>query len=155
MVMKTVLTAPIGTGQVDPQREEQRQQGRRGDLEVLRPSEPLNPLPESRHACLHVQIVLGGAHQNVDAPHAVGLLRARRVRPRCRAADYGNAFPPPHVEHRAFSRLGAAQSVYGTLSLGEVGRDDVADEVAARKRRRHLVHDLSFTPRPTTACDLG
>src|SRR5262249_17024105 len=42
---------------------------------------------ECGEASLCFRIVLGEAHQHCDPPHAVGLLCARRERPRCRAAD--------------------------------------------------------------------
>ena len=48
------------------------------DIAALRPSEPFEPLPECREARLHFRIVLGEAHQHADAPHALGLLRARQ-----------------------------------------------------------------------------
>ena len=37
-------------------------------------------------------------HEHADAPHPLGLLRARRERPRCRrATENTEKFPPPHV----------------------------------------------------------
>jgi hypothetical protein len=45
-------------------------------IAILRPSELLETLPESRDARLHVQVVLGGTHQHADTAHSLGLLRA-------------------------------------------------------------------------------
>jgi len=40
------------------------------------------PLHECCHASLKLRIVCGAGHQHADAPHPLGLLRARRERPR-------------------------------------------------------------------------
>ena len=56
---------------------------------MLRPSahpELLKSLPERRDAGLSFRVALGEGHQHADAPHAIGLLRARRERPRSRRA---------------------------------------------------------------------
>ena len=40
----------------------------------------------------------GHVHQHADAPHPLGLLRARRERPcSCRTTQNTEKFPPPHV----------------------------------------------------------
>src|SRR5262245_14931297 len=56
------------------------------DLQVasIRPTELLQPSPKSRQPKLALQII-AGADQNTNSPRA--LLRARRQRPRRRAAD--------------------------------------------------------------------
>ena len=46
------------------------------------PSTLFKPLPESFEAGLCFRIVLGEAYQHADVPHPVGLLSARRERPR-------------------------------------------------------------------------
>jgi hypothetical protein len=46
----------------------------------------LQSLHKSREAGLCVRIVRGHANKHSDAPHSVTLLRARRERPRRRAA---------------------------------------------------------------------
>ena len=59
------------------------------------------------------------AHEHADAPHPLGLLRARRQRPRRRAADERDELAPPHsitssaratkVGHVEAERLGGLQ----------------------------------------------
>jgi hypothetical protein len=48
----------------------------------------LKPLLKRCHSGLSFPIV-GHSHQHADAPHALALLRARRERPRRRAAERG------------------------------------------------------------------
>src|SRR5262245_2050815 len=56
------------------------------------PAQLLQPLLECREAYLVVLIVLGRGREHADAPHPLGLLRARRERPRhCRAAEQRDA----------------------------------------------------------------
>jgi hypothetical protein len=52
----------------------------------LRPSSAFEPLSEPRKACLHFRIILGGAHEHPNPPHALRLLRTRTKRPRSRCA---------------------------------------------------------------------
>jgi hypothetical protein len=59
------------------------------------PAQLLQPLQERRHASLSFGIVRGYAHQYANAPHSIGLLRARRERPRnCRAAEQADEIAP-------------------------------------------------------------
>ena len=44
-------------------------------------------------------IVRGQRHEHADAPHPLGLLRARRQRPRCRAAEQTEKFAPLHLSN--------------------------------------------------------
>src|SRR5262249_6401717 len=56
-------------------------------------------------------------HEHADAPHPLGLLPARRDRPRRRAAEYGQQFPPSDGHcHTPLPREGA---VKGTVSRHE------------------------------------
>jgi hypothetical protein len=57
------------------------------DIAAFRPSTLLEPLPECREAGLCLRIVLGEGSQYADASSLIGLLRARRERPRRRAAE--------------------------------------------------------------------
>src|SRR5262249_5370177 len=66
------------------------------DIAALRPSEPFEPLPESRKTRFGVRIVLGQGHQHTDPLHALGPLRARRERPRRRAAEQRDELAPSH-----------------------------------------------------------
>src|SRR5262245_40647715 len=50
------------------------------------PAQFLQPLLECHEAHLVVLIVRGQRREHADAPHPLGLLRARRKRPRCRCA---------------------------------------------------------------------
>ena len=47
-----------------------------------------------RTLALCLRIALGSLKEHSDAPHPLGLLRPRRERPRCRAAECGQQFPP-------------------------------------------------------------
>src|SRR5262249_15317954 len=51
---------------------------------------------ERGEASLPLGIVFGGPHEHADAPHAVGLLRARRERPRRSATERSDELPPSH-----------------------------------------------------------
>jgi hypothetical protein len=46
------------------------------------------------HRVVNVRLVFAERHQHADAPHAVALLRARRERPRHRAAESSDEFAP-------------------------------------------------------------
>jgi hypothetical protein len=57
----------------------------------------LQRVQKRRAAGLPFRIVRGQVHEHPDAPHALGLLRARDERPPDRrAAEKGDKFPPPH-----------------------------------------------------------
>src|ERR1700732_1023588 len=63
----------------------------------LRPSSAFEPLSEPRKACLHFRIILGGAHEHPNPPHALRLLRTRTKRPRsCCAAEERDEFAAGH-----------------------------------------------------------
>ena len=66
------------------------------------PAQLLQPLQECREAGLRFRIVRGRAHEHADAPHPLGLLRARRERPRGRrAAEKRDELAPLHVRPQA------------------------------------------------------
>src|SRR5262245_49070931 len=68
-----IVLAPAG---VDP------------DVAAVAPSQLLQGLLECRQLDLAAWIVRGPVHEHTEPPHALGLLRARRARPRrCRAAN--------------------------------------------------------------------
>src|SRR5260221_14668733 len=58
-------------------------------------------------------MALGISHQNADAPLAVRLLRARRERPGCRAAEQRDEVAPFH----SITSSARASSVCGTVML--------------------------------------
>src|SRR6516225_8482317 len=61
------------------------------------PARLLQPLQERPEAGLPYRIVCGCGHEHPDAPHAIGLLRPRRERPRCyRAAEQRDELAPRH-----------------------------------------------------------
>src|SRR4029077_20491317 len=66
------------------------------DFVALRPPELLQSLPESRAVGLRFRVALRIAHQRPNPPHPVSLLRARRERPRRRAAETRDEIAPPH-----------------------------------------------------------
>jgi hypothetical protein len=61
----------------------------------------LQGLLERYEAGLTLSIVRGTVHEHADAPHPLGLLRARRERPRCRGAEQRDELAALPVEHRA------------------------------------------------------
>src|SRR5262249_50737094 len=64
---------------------------------AVSPSEFSELLPECPDADLEFEIAFGVRHQNRHAPHPLALLRARRARPRRRAADERqDELAPPH-----------------------------------------------------------
>ena len=57
---------------------------------------------ERREAGLKFRIVRGSGQEHADAPHALGLLRARGKRPRRRrTTQNAEKFPSPHVRPQA------------------------------------------------------
>ena len=67
-------------------------------LRPIGPAQLLQPLQERRDAGLTFRIVRGCGHEHADAPHPLGLLRARRERPRGRrAAEKRDELAPLHV----------------------------------------------------------
>jgi hypothetical protein len=58
------------------------------------PTDARKRLRERREGRLPQGIVFVARHEHADAPHAVALLRARRERPRRRAAERCDEFPP-------------------------------------------------------------
>src|SRR5262249_9156193 len=61
-----------------------------------RPTELLQPLQERCEASLVVGIVRIPRHEHTDPPHPLALLRARRERPRRRAAEQRDELAPFH-----------------------------------------------------------
>jgi hypothetical protein len=68
------------------------------DVAVGSPAQLLQPLQECRVVRLNAPIVCVGAVEHADAPHMIGLLRACCERPRRRAAEHRNKFPPTDVD---------------------------------------------------------
>src|SRR5262249_16426079 len=60
------------------------------------PTQFLQPLQERRQASFRFRMIGGRAHQYADAPYAIGLLRARRQRPRGSDAKKRNERAPLH-----------------------------------------------------------
>ena len=75
----------------------------RVSIRTLRPSVQPNCCSPCRNAAMRAcpfRIVRGRGHEHADAPHPLGLLRARRERPRRRrAAEQRDELAPSHVEH--------------------------------------------------------
>src|SRR5262249_43628720 len=93
------------------------------DIGIIGPAQLLQPQLERRGLKARLRIVRDPGHQHADAPHSFALRRARSERPRhSRAAEQRYERAPSHVEHRAFSRLGATVRVYRTLNLPQRGR---------------------------------
>src|SRR5262249_48026574 len=60
---------------------------------ALHPSQLLQPVLECCQPGFRFRIALGEYRQHTDAPHPLTLLRARRKRPRDRAAKRSDQFP--------------------------------------------------------------
>src|SRR5262249_53695425 len=76
------------------------------------PAQFLQPLHERSEACLPFRIAGCGRHEPADAPLPVGLLRARRERPRNRrAAEQRDELAPLH----SITSSTSASSVGGTV----------------------------------------
>src|SRR5262245_53241467 len=72
---------------------------------------PSSLLPERRRPCVRVGIALCLDHQHADVPHPLALLRARRERPRRRAAEQRDELAPLH----SITSSAVASSVGGTV----------------------------------------
>src|SRR5258706_1187 len=82
------------------------------NIAVLRPPEHLKSLPKRRDAGLYFRIVLGEWMQEHDASHALGLLRARRERPRGhRAAKERDELASPAGELNSVRTVQAMSTV--------------------------------------------
>src|SRR5262249_29770605 len=68
------------------------------------------PLQERRIAGLCFRLVRSDGGKHADPPHALALLRARRERPRCRAAEQRDEIAAPH----SITSSAMASSVCGT-----------------------------------------
>src|SRR5262249_8429238 len=83
-----------------------------------RPTQLLQPLQKSGVAGLHLRIVCRIGHEYADAPHALALLRARRERPRRRAAEQRDERAPVHsITSSAGRRNGSGIVSPSTLAV--------------------------------------
>ena len=77
------------------------------------PAEFLHALLERSDVGLGFQILSRCVHEDANAPHALALLRTRRMRPcGCRAAEQRYELVAPHVEQRASSLPGCRRRSY-------------------------------------------
>ena len=72
------------------------------DVAAFYPTKLPKPLPEPREAGLCFWVILGVPDQHSDRRHLIGLLRACRERPRCRAAEKRYELAPSYAEHATF-----------------------------------------------------
>src|SRR5262249_36195800 len=79
---------------------------------AVRPPELLECLPKCCDPGLCFPVVLGIAHQHADAPHSIGHLRARRERPRRRAAEPRDDL----AAHHSITSSAMASSDGGTVT---------------------------------------
>src|SRR5262249_17109558 len=94
-----IVLAPAG---VDP------------DVAAVAPSQLLQGLLERRQLDLAAWIVRGPVHEHTEPPHALGLLRPRRERPRyCRAAEQRYERAPLHPRNHSITSSARASSVDG------------------------------------------
>src|SRR5262249_7389745 len=93
------------------------------DIAVLGPAERLETLAKCNDPSQHFGIVLGVWMQECDAPHALALLRARRERPRRRAAEEREEFAPLHsITSSAHSHSGRPPNMNTTPAQLETPR---------------------------------
>src|SRR5262249_3924882 len=71
------------------------------EIVTVRPSTLFKPLPESREARRHFRIALGQLREYGDPANSVGLLRARRKRPRDCAAEQRDELAAPIKKTRS------------------------------------------------------
>src|SRR5262245_55888119 len=86
------------------------------DLQVatLAPTELLKSLAKCCQSAQRLLVIVSPRQQHADPPHALGLLRARRERPRHRrAAEQRDELAPPQVDHATTSQW----ADHGILSL--------------------------------------
>ena len=84
-----------------------------------RPARLLQPLLKRGDAGLRFAIVRGDGHEHADPPHAFGLLRPRRERPRCRrTAEQRDELAPSYHSITSSAR---ASSVGGTVEAERLG----------------------------------
>src|SRR5438067_7128019 len=60
------------------------------------PAQLLQSLYKHRQTALHLGVIRTKIREHADPPQAIGLLRARRERPRRRAAESHDERAPPH-----------------------------------------------------------
>ena len=81
------------------------------DVAADGPAQLRQPLKERPDAGLKFRIIRGYGQQHADAPHALGLLRARHERPRGRrATNNTEKFPSPHARPLRSSIVSAQKS---------------------------------------------
>src|SRR5262249_40825534 len=81
------------------------------DVHAFRPSQSLQLLLQRLDAGLHLRIARAVGHQHADAPHSLWLLRARRERPRGRAAEKRDELATLH----SITSSARASNVGGTV----------------------------------------
>src|SRR6266540_641860 len=83
------------------------------DIAALGPPQLSKHLPKRRETDLRIRIALFASHQHADAPHPLGLLRARRQWPRGRAAEQRDELAAVH----SITSSAATSSLSGTVRL--------------------------------------
>jgi hypothetical protein len=89
------------------------------NIAALRPAERLESLAERGDKGLSFRVALGICHQHVDPPRPLRLLRARRERPRSRAAEQLD-------ELASFSRPNLQLDMRAGVGLNEHSNDFLA-----------------------------
>ena len=86
------------------------------DVAALRPPKPFERGPERREACLYFRILLSEGRKHANPPDSVGLLRARRERPRRRrAAEQRDELAALHCCSHSINSSAMASSLSGIL----------------------------------------
>ena len=110
-------------------------------IAAIGPTQLRKPLRERGEPGLSLRIVFVARHQHADPPHAVGLLRARRQRPRRRAPKPRDELPPPHP-----SCLRAAVRQQPTATTGSIwghpsrASNCLAQQADEKPNERHNNH---------------
>ena len=105
------------------------------DLNVIAdgPAQSLHPLQKCSVADLHVRIVRCVGHERAHAPHGLALLRARRKRPRGRAAEHAASRLPSSVMN---SRLFTARCLRCVHKRPVIGDGRLGKPAGPRQGRR-------------------
>src|SRR5262249_16366547 len=80
------------------------------------PAQFLHRLQEPGEARLPLRIVHGRVHKHTDTPYALALLRARRERPRGRAADKRDELATLHLRNHSITSSASASN-FGEISM--------------------------------------
>src|SRR5262249_33978770 len=86
------------------------------DVAAFGPAQFTKSLQERCEAGASFRIVCGPVYQHADAPHPLSLLRARRQRPRRRAAEQRDELAAHHLRGHSITSSARSRNDEGTLT---------------------------------------